>query len=227
MHTDSTYPHTGGMLPPGSAAPSSPTRARVEREERRTQAERSEATTEQLVSAARELFARKSFAGTSIEDIVQAAGVTRGAMYHHFQSKEELFEEVFCREEQALGKRIKDAAMKKKAAWAQLKAGCDEFLKACTEPDLQQISLIDAPAVLDFARLEEIRRPHSLKMLTHSIERAIEEGSLRKRPPLPLAQLIYGALCQAAMATARSEGDITTTKQMRRELQDLLDALET
>ena len=73
--------------------------------------------------------------------------------------------------------------------------------------------------------MEEIQRSHSLKMLTHSIEKAMEQGVLRKRPALPLAQLINGALCQAAMVTARSEDDPATSKQMRRELQHMLDAL--
>lgn len=221
MHAASAYIHTGGMAPPSPAAPSS----QVQREERRTQAERSETTTEQLVNAARKLFAQKGFAATSIEDIVQAAGVTRGAMYHHFQSKEELFEAVFEREEKLLTQRIIEAAAKKKGAWNQLKAGCDEFLSACTEPEKQQIALIDAPAVLGTRRLEEIQRPHTLKMLTHAIEKAIEQGALRKRPSLPLAQLIYGALCQAAMVTAHSD-DPAAARQMRRELQVMLDALE-
>lgn len=221
MHAVATDLHTVGMHPPTPAAPSS----QVQREQRRTQAERSETTTQQLVAAARDLFAQKGFAGTSIEDIVQAAGVTRGAMYHHFESKEELFEEVFNREEHALGKRVQEAAMKKRGAWDQLKAGCDEFLRACTEPAVQQISLIDAPAVLGSRRTEEIQRSHSLKMLTHTIEKAMEQGALRKRPPLPLAQLINGALCQAAMVAA-SEDDPITIKQMRRELQHMLNALE-
>ena len=207
-------------MPPGAPA------AAAQPEQRRTQAQRSETTTQQLVAAGRDLFARKGFAGTSIDDIVQAAEVTRGALYHHFKSKEELFEEVFHREEQALGKRVQEAAMKKKGAWDQLKAGCDEFLRACTEPAIQQISLIDAPAVLGSRRVEEIQRAHSLRMLTHSIEKAMEQGVLRKRPPLPLAQLINGALCQAAMVTARAQDDPATVKQMRRELQHMLDALE-
>jgi AcrR family transcriptional regulator len=215
--------HTGGM-PPHTAAPSE--RATTTREEKRTQAERSGATTEQLVAAARELFAKKGFAGTSIEDIVRAAGVTRGALYHHFQSKEELFDAVFVREEMALSKRVAVAGGKKKGAWAQLKAGCDEFFQAVIEPDIQQISLIDAPAVLGSRRLEEIQRPHSVNMIAHSIQKAIEEGSLRDRPVLPLAQLLFGALCQAAMVSARSDENVKTMKQMQREFQDLLDALE-
>lgn len=191
-----------------------------------TQAERSETTTERLLQTGRDLFARKGFAGTSIEEVVRTAGVTRGAMYHHFQSKEELFEAVFEREEKAVTQRVQLAASKKKDPWDQLKAGCDEFLLACTDPEIQQISLIDGPSVLGSRRVEEIQRPHSIRMMVRSIELAIEKGTLKKRPPLPLAQLIYGGLCQAAMAAARADDAIVTMKQMRKELQDLLEALE-
>jgi AcrR family transcriptional regulator len=194
-------------------------------EERRTQAERSEATTEQLVAAARKLFATKGFAATSIDDIVGAAGVTRGAMYHHFRSKEDLFEEVFKREHLAVGDRVKEAAMKKKDGWSQLKAGCDEFLEATTDPERRQIMMLDAPAVLGMRRIEEIDRPDSIKLMTGVIEKAMDEGIIRRRQAEPLAHLIYGALCQAALVGARSTAAETGPDQMRRELDQLLDAL--
>lgn len=225
-----TLPHTFAMASrldterSGSAAVGAA--ALREREDRRTQAQRSEETTGQLVTAARDLFADKGFAGTSIEEIVRAAGVTRGAMYHHFASKEELFEAVFEREQEALGQRVLAAASKKKGAWNQLKAGCDEFLTACLDPHIQQICLLDGPAVLDARRIEEIECPHSVQMLTMVIERAMQQGTLRKRPVMPLAQLLFGALCQAAMVAARSQDDGLTMKQMRKEFQRLLAALE-
>lgn len=198
-----------------------------EREDRRTQAQRSEETTRQLVTAARDLFANKGFAATSIEEIVRTAGVTRGAMYHHFTGKEDLFEAVFEQEQEALGERVRAAASKRKGAWNQLKAGCDEFLTACLDPQIQQICLLDGPAVLDARRIEEIECPHSMQMLTMVIDKAMKQGTLRKRPVMPLAQLLFGALCQAAMVAARSQDDGLTMKQMRKEFQRLLDALET
>jgi AcrR family transcriptional regulator len=217
-------------MPPTSAAPQAETRTTpskpLRQEDRRTQAQRTEETTAQLVSAARRLFAEKGFASTSIEEIVRAAGVTRGAMYHHFSSKEDLFEAVYAREQEAVATRVQKAAAKKRGAWNQLKAGCDEFLNACLEPEVQQISLIDGPAVLGQRTIEEIACPHSMQMLADVIERGMQEGALRKRPVAPLAQLLFGALCQAAMVVARSEDDGKTMKQMRSELQRLLDALE-
>ena len=195
-------------------------------DQRRTQAERSATTTEQLISAARRLFAEKGFPATSIDDIVREAGVTRGAMYHHFASKEDLFEAVFNREQEALGQRVKDAATRRKGAWAQLVVGCDEFLTAALDPQTQRILLLDGPGVLGAQRAQDIDESHSVKLIEHTIERAMHEGTIRRRPVAPIAQLLFGALCQAALVIARSENQDGTMKQMRQEVHRVLDALE-
>ena len=194
--------------------------------QRRTQAERSETTTEELLSVGRRLFATKGFPGTSIQEIVDEAGVTRGAMYHHFAGKDELFEAVFAREQKALGRRVREAAMRKKGVWRQLKAGCDEFLNAMLDPQTQRILMIDGPAVLGPAGVQERDECESVQLLTHVVEKAMAEGALRKRAVMPIVQLLYGALCQAAMVIARSEDQDETTRQMRQEVRRLLDALE-
>ena len=197
-----------------------------EETKRRTQAERSETTTEQLITAARRLFAIKGFPATSIQEIVEEAGVTRGAMYHHFTSKEDLFEAVFNREQDVLDERVRQAAMRRKGAWAQLKAGCDEFLDVALDPETQRILMVDAPAVLGAARVQARDEAHSMQLLNHVIEKAMKEGAIRKRPVTPLGHLLFGALCQAAMVIARAEDQDATTKQMRLEIHRMLDALE-
>ena len=214
-------PHSSGRTLPRLGALRSD-----EETKRRTQAERSETTTEQLIAAARRLFATNGFPATSIQEIVEEAGVTRGAMYHHFTSKEELFEAVFKREQDALGERVRAAAMRRKGAWAQLKAGCDEFLNAALDPETQRILMVDAPAVLGTTRIQAVDESHSMELLNHVVEKAIREGTLRKRPIMPLVTLLYGALCQAAMVIARAEDQDATTRQMRLEIHRLLDALE-
>lgn len=230
MQVGRTRPHTSGM--PATASTESNQRLggsrhrRSDGEDRRTQAQRSGETTEQLVAAARRLFAEKGFAGTSTEEIVRTASVTRGAMYHHFTSKEDLFEAVFRREQEAIARRVQQTAAKKKGAWAQLKAGCDEFLTASLDPEIQQITLIDAPAVLGLNRINELECPRSMQMLSNVIERAMQEGTLRRRPVMPVAQLLFGALCQAAIVAAQASDGDATMKQMRRELQRLLDGMQ-
>ena len=193
---------------------------------RRSQAERSETTTEQLIAAARRLFATKGFPATSIQEIVEEAGVTRGALYHHFASKEDLFEAVFDREQRALDERVRAAAMTKKGAWAQLKVGCEEFLDATLDPATQRILMIDGPAVIGPVRARESDESYSIELLNTVVEKAMREGTLRKRPIMPVVQLLFGALCQAALVIARAEDQAATTRAMRQEIRRLLDAIE-
>lgn len=207
-------------------APSGNPRATAEREERRTQAERSEATTDELVNAARRLFAEKGFAATSIEEIVRAAGVTKGALYHHFKRKEDVFEAVLQREQETLTRRVWEAAKKQKSPFSRLKAGCDAFLEATLDPYIQQICMVDAPAVLGPARTMGHASSHSVGMIAIALEQAMEHGELQPRPPMPLAQLLFGALCQGAMAAARSDDPPATMAAIQREVDALLEGIQ-
>src|SRR3954453_14090288 len=115
--------------------------------ERKTQAERSEATRGALIAAARPLFAERGFAGVGTEEIVRAAGVTRGALYHHFSGKDDLFRAVFEQVESEVTERIAEGALSDPDPVAALRAGAEMFLDACLEPEVQRIVLIDAPSV--------------------------------------------------------------------------------
>src|SRR5438270_10007194 len=111
-------------------------------------AERSEETREALIAEARTLFAQRGFAAVGTEEIVRAAGLTRGALYHHFESKEDLFRAVYERVEQELVGRIASDAMSAEDPLAALHVGARAFLDACEDPAVQQITLLDAPSVL-------------------------------------------------------------------------------
>src|SRR6476620_523264 len=117
---------------------------------RRTQASRREATRAALIAAARELFAARGYAGVGTEEIVQRAGVTRGALYHHFTGKDDLFRAVYERVEQELTQRIVTEVPLVGDPVAVLRGGTAVFLDACLEPEVQQICLLDAPAVLGY-----------------------------------------------------------------------------
>src|SRR5262245_23042131 len=112
-----------------------------------THDERSEATIGELVDAARHLFRTRGYAATSIEDIVRRARVTRGALYHHFDSKEAVFRAVVEEAEQALMASLATASAAAADAWARLHAGCHAFLETCLDPAFQRVVLLDAPAV--------------------------------------------------------------------------------
>jgi AcrR family transcriptional regulator len=178
-----------------------------------------------LVETARELFASKGFAETSIEDIVRTAGVTRGALYHHFGGKADIFRAVVELEAERLARRLQRAALKEQDPWRQIEAGCLEFLEACLDPAVRQIGLLDAPAVLGWGELREIDLRHSLALLLQSLESAMAEGKLRRRPPAPLAHLLFGAMCEAGMLVARAPDTRHAMGEIGREVRALLGGL--
>src|SRR5437763_1460220 len=207
--------HTVGMFYARCRPLSRPVRSRYPREAmtksdsprkkpRKTQQQRSAATTGVLLRAARDLFAKKGFADTATEDILGAAGVTRGALYHHFDNKAALFRAVFENEEAALTARLMKVAQAQPDALSGLHAGCRAFLEACLDPVVQRIVLRDARAVLSLDELREIESRYTLAALRNGLANAISSGAMVDRPVDMLAHMILGALSEAAMAIARS-----------------------
>jgi AcrR family transcriptional regulator len=174
--------------------------------ERRSQAERSEATRTALIAAARPLFAERGYAGVGTEEIVRGAGVTRGALYHHFAGKRELFEAVYEGIEAELAQRIAAGALEADAISPldAMRAGAEMFLAACTEPDVQRIVLLDGPSVLGWDRWRQIASDHGLGLIEATLQAAVEAGAIEPQPVRPLAHVLMGALDEAAMLVARS-----------------------
>jgi AcrR family transcriptional regulator len=194
---------------------------------KRTQAERSEATREALIEAARPLFAERGYAGVGTEEIVRAAGVTRGALYHHFDGKRDLFEAVYERVEIELAERIAAGALAGGAGepLAAMRAGAEMFLQACTEPEAQRIALLDGPSVLGWDRWREIAAKHGLGLIEATLQAAIEAGAIAEQPVRPLAHVLMGALDEAAMVVARAEDPEQTRAEVGRTLDSLLAGL--
>jgi AcrR family transcriptional regulator len=190
---------------------------------RRTQAERTEATRNALIAAARPLFAERGYAGVGTEEIVRTAGVTRGALYHHFDGKSELFEAVYEQVERGLAERIAAGALEANAAspLEAMRAGVEMFLAASTEPEAQRIVLLDGPSVLGWDRWREIAAEHGLGLIEATLQAAIEAGAIKPQPVRPLAHVLMGALDEAAMLVARAEDP----ERMRAEVAGTLGAL--
>jgi AcrR family transcriptional regulator len=190
---------------------------------KRTQAERSEATREALIEAARPLFAARGYAAVATEEIVSVAGVTRGALYHHFGGKRDLFEVVYERIEVELAQRIASGALEAGATapLEAMRAGAEMFLRAATEPEAQRIVLLDGPSVLGWDRWREIAAEHGLGLIEATLQAAIEAGAIAEQPVRPLAHVLMGALDEAAMLVARAEDP----ELMRAEVGRTLDAL--
>src|SRR5436190_4094007 len=165
---------------------------------RTTKAEQSEATRSALIAAARPLFAQRGYAGVGTEEIVRAAGVTRGALYHHFDGKQGLFEAVYETVERELTEKIVNGAMTSSDAWEAMVAGTNAFLDACDDQEVAQITLLDAPSVLGWERWREIGMSYGLGVVSASLQEAMNQGLIAERPVRPLAHLLMGALDEAA-----------------------------
>ena len=194
---------------------------------KRTQAERTEATRAALIDAARPLFAERGYAGVGTEEIARAAGVTRGALYHHFDGKRELFEAVYEQIEVELAERIASGALEANAAspLAAMRAGAEMFLRVSTEPETQQIVLLDGPSVLGWDRWREIATEHGLGLIEATLQAAVEAGEIDPRPVRPLAHVLMGALDEAAMLVARAADAEKMRAEVGQTLAALLDGL--
>src|SRR5262249_20987319 len=159
-----------------------------------TQEERSETTRAKLLAVARDLFGTKGYAATAIDDVVRAAGLTKGAFYHHFSDKQAIFRAVFEETERTLLEAA--AKVKGDGAWDRFRAGCRAFLEASIEPRVQRIAFHDAPAVLGWQTWREIDARMTLGLIESGLEAAIAEGAVAVRSPPTLARLLFGTLCE-------------------------------
>lgn len=171
---------------------------------RRSQAERSTATTQHLVEVARALFATEGYAQTSTEEVVRRAGVTRGALYHHFGSKEGIFVAVLDAVQGDVARQVAAAALGESDAFEQLRAGCHAFLNAALDPRVQRIALIDAPSVLGWDTWREQDAAHSQRLLHLALEDLSARGIISGISPVAATYLLSGAMNEAALWIARA-----------------------
>ena len=163
------------------------------------------ATRAALVRAARELFAARGYAAVGTTEIVERAGVTRGAMYHHFNDKRELFRAVYEELEADSAQQVGEAVAREPQAERHLEVGLDAFLDACLDPAHRRISLLEAPSVLGYEEWRGIGAEFSLGLLRAALEAAMNIGRIERQPIDPLAHLLLGALAEAALMLARAE----------------------
>lgn len=164
--------------------------------------ERAAATRERLLAAARELFAERGYRDVGTEEVVRRAEVTRGALYHHFRDKRDLFQAVHEQIEgelvEAIGAKI--AAIEDPEEL--LRVGIRSFLDAVMDPAVMRITLMDAPSVLGWAEWREIDAKYGLGLITGGLELSMQTGYIPRQPVEPLAHLLLGAMGEAAMLSA-------------------------
>jgi AcrR family transcriptional regulator len=193
---------------------------------KRTQVERSEATRAALVRAGRELFGQRGYGGVGTEEIVARAGVTRGALYHQFADKRDLFRAVLeDLEEEVIARIAQQAAKTATTAEEALGATMDAWLDACEDPEIQRIMLLEAPGVLGWEEWREIGQRYGLGATIALLEAAMEQGVVARQPARPLAHVVIGALDEAALYVARAEDRATARAEMDEVLRRLVSGL--
>lgn len=177
------------------------------------------------MAAGRELFAEQGFADAATEQLVRDAGVTRGALYHHFRDKRALFEAVYEELEDELVQELTAALAGITDPLQVLRRGAEAFLDACLDPAVQRISLLEAPSVLGWERWREIDERYGLGLVQTALEAAMDSGAIRTGPVKPLAQVLFGALMEAAMLLAASPEPAAARKEIGRAVTILIDGL--
>jgi AcrR family transcriptional regulator len=186
----------------------------------------SEATRASLIATARALFAERGYAAVGTEEIVRAAGVTRGALYHHFAGKKELFEAVYEDVERQLVERIAASAISSASDPLQaLHAGAQAFLDACEDPAVQRIALVDAPSVLGWEKWREIGLRYGFGLVQGTVQAAMDAGLIDRQPVEALSHLLLGAIDEGAMLIARADDGGTTREDVGSSVTRFLDAL--
>lgn len=190
-----------------------------------TRDEKAEATREQLLGVARELFAAHGYAGVGTELIVTRAGLTRGALYHHFRDKHDLFRAVYERLEQELVDGIAAKVSGVADPAVMLSSGLRAFLDACGDPVVSRIALVEAPTVLGWAAWREVGERFGLGLVVATLQNAMAAGAVRPQPARALAHVLMGALCEAAQVIANADDPDLARREIESALLNLLGGL--
>jgi AcrR family transcriptional regulator len=188
-------------------------------EGRRSQAQRRAATRGALLGAARELFAAEGYSGVSTGELVRRAGVTRGALYHHFEDKRDLFRALVEELEGELegvvlgvARRVHERGGDAGEAYA---AGFDAFLDACARPEFGRVLFVDGPSALGWEEWHEIDARYALAQTEAGLRALISAGHMEDRPVGPLARLLHGASIEAALYVAAAEDKEKAKQEVR------------
>jgi len=187
--------------------------------------EQAAAMREALEKVARELFETRGFAAVSAEELVAQAGVTRGALYHHYSGKEGLFEAVAEAAMARLHEHIARAAAAAPDGLAAIKLGMKRFLELGAAPRTQRVLFVDAPVVMGWQRWRQLDERYGLGLLIQAVELAMAQGKMRKQPPALVAHLLLSTMIEAAMLIANAERKAEVRADAERVLGQLLEGL--
>jgi AcrR family transcriptional regulator len=186
-------------------------------------------TRQALVDTARKLFTEQGFAATGTEEIVAGARVTRGALYHHFRDKTDLFRAVMEQVAQEVAEHLISAELTRPTddAWDEVRNGLGAFLDLCVvTDDFQRIVLVEGPAVLGHEAWDELVARHGSNLLAEWLSRAIEQGRIAPVPLAPLTRLLIAMISESSLYIARADDHSAARETMGQVLDRLLAGLE-
>jgi AcrR family transcriptional regulator len=191
----------------------------------RTQQDRSRATKSALLSAARQLFAERGYAHVSADEIVAAAGLTRGALHHHYKDKHGLFLAVFEQIEREFSAEVSAAIEAAPDIPTKMVVGLGSFMDICQRPEVLRIGLLDAPTVLGWHTWRAIEAEHGLGLIIELLTEAAVAGLLVQQPAAVLARFVLSALIEAALLIAHSDNPAETRAVAEQSLAAMLAGL--
>jgi AcrR family transcriptional regulator len=190
-----------------------------------TQAERTATTRQAIIDAARALYTERGWAATPLEEVARAAGVTKGAVYHHFVDKVALVREVYEDLERRSMSRFATTAAEHDDPLDALRAGCHAFLAACLDPEFRRIALVEAPAALGWQEWRAIDARYGFGLLRAGVQVAMDAGRLRRLPADHVAHLLLAALMEAALLLGNARRPAAALEDVTSTFDALLDGL--
>jgi len=191
----------------------------------RRQAERSDATRRRIIAAARGLFAEHGYDATSLEALTMRAGVSKGALYHHYADKSDVLAAAYEDLEHELSERLVTVASGSADPVEALRAGCHEFLDACRDPAIRRLALVDAPAHLGWERWREIDAQYGLGLLRVGLQAIADSGRGVQDQIDERAHLLLAALMEGSLLIAQAEDAAGARAAIGRLVDDQIDAL--
>ncbi len=182
-------------------------------------------TRQHILAEATRLFTTHGYEETSIDAILKACAISRGALYHHFGSKDQLFEAVFEAIEEEVASATVAASRAAGDPAASLRAGCKVFLQMARIDRVRQIALIDAPSVLGWRRWREIEERHGFGMLKEGLRAATNAKGRKKEPVEELAHMLLASIIEAALLVTRADDPEAASRSGMAALDKLIDGI--
>lgn len=188
-------------------------------------ATRAESTRDRLIAVARELFANHGYQHTAVQDVLDRSGVSRGALYHHFASKEALFEAVLDEVERELAQAIVKATTNAATGAEALRAGSAAFFQAAQDPAIRQIALIDAPNAVGWSTWRAIDARHGFGLLKAALQNEANEGRIPPALADTYAHILLAALMELGLQIANAPDPAGAQQQAQQAIDTLLTRL--